>query len=258
MSATHDRQKHALGRRRSLRQGRGKLSEQMFLTGSNCKRIWRALWVATVGLGIMQGRVIAEPRTVTAAANEPVVFDLPAQELASAIEAYSIASGWQVIYDAGLATGRQSAPVKGRFAPTVGLRMLLAGTGLISERMAADGVMLVPDSGVRVRDAPFEPAPPVRDYYGRIQAGLKRAFCADEHIRSGGYRIPIGFWIGPSGAVTRAAPLGSTGQAEVDAAFDRSVRRLSFGAPPPAGFEQPVVILVTPDLLRQCNTSGLR
>jgi TonB family protein len=205
----------------------------------------------------MQGRVIAEPRTSPAAANEPVAFDLPAQDLASAIEAYSIASGWQVIYDAGLATGRRSASVKGRFAAGVGLRMLLAGTGLRPERMAADGAMLVPDPATAVRDAPFEPAPHVRDYYGRIQAGLKRAFCADEQLRSGAYRFPIGFWIGPSGAVTRAAPLGSTGRAEVDAAFARAVRKLSVGAPPPPGFEQPVVILVTPDLLGQCNVAGL-
>lgn len=204
----------------------------------------------------MQGRVIAEPRTAMAAASEPVVFDIPAQELASAIEAYSITSGWQVIYDAGLAIGRQSAPVKGRYAPAVGLRMLLAGTGLMPEHMARDGVMLVPDPVARAQDAPFEPAPPVREYYGRIQAGLKHAFCADAQIRSGGYRIPIGIWIGPSGAVTRAAPFGSTGRAEVDAAFDSAVRKLSIGAPPPAGFEQPVVILVTPDLLAQCNAAG--
>lgn len=199
---------------------------------------------------------MAEPRPAPAVANEPIAFDLPAQDLASAIEAYSIASGWQVIYDARLAAGRRSAPVKGRFAADVGLRLLLAGTGLMPERMAADGILLVPGPAAQVQETPFEPAPQIRDYYGRIQAGLKRAFCADAQIRSGSYRIPIGFWIGPSGAVTRAAALGSTGRAEIDAAFDRAVRRLSFGEAPPTGFEQPVVILVTPDLLAQCHAAG--
>ncbi|MDQ8731865.1 TonB family protein [Bradyrhizobium sp. LHD-71] len=204
----------------------------------------------------MYGSAAAGPRTAPAASNEPVNFDLATQALASAIEAYSVASGWQIIYDAALAIGRRSAPVKGEFTPPAALRMLLAGTGLVPEFLAADGVMLVPDPGV-ARQTPYEPPAHVRAYYGRVQASLKRAFCADAQIRSGAHRIAIGFWIGPSGSVTRAASLGSTGRAEMDEAFDRAVRRLSVGSPPPPGFEQPVIILVTPDLLGQCHAAGL-
>ncbi|MDI4236715.1 secretin and TonB N-terminal domain-containing protein [Bradyrhizobium sp. Arg237L] len=192
-----------------------------------------------------------------AAPNEPVAFDLPAQALASAIEAYSVVSGWQVIYDASLAAGRRSASVNGRYAPAAALRMLLAGTGLVADFLAADGAMLVPDPAA-TPPAPLAPAPHIRDYYGRIQASLKRAFCADARIRAGGYRIAIGFWIGSQGAVTRVASLGSTGHDGADAAFDRAVRRLSIGQSPPAGFEQPVVILVTPDLLAQCNATSVQ
>jgi hypothetical protein len=43
------------------------------------------------------------------ALSAPIVFDLPEQPLASALESYSVVSGWQVIYDAGLATARRSA-----------------------------------------------------------------------------------------------------------------------------------------------------
>jgi hypothetical protein len=186
---------------------------------------------------------------------ELVAFDLPAQPLASAIESYSVVSGWQVIYDASLATDRRSAPVKGALTPAAALRLLLAGTGIMPEFMAADGAMLVPEPTTARPPASSEPAPRVRDYYGRIQAGLERTFCADDTVGSGAYRIAIGFWIGSSGSVVRTEPLGSTGRAEIDAAFDRAVRRLAVGEPPPAEFAQPVVILVTPDLLAQCKTA---
>ncbi|MBA4033390.1 MAG: hypothetical protein C0480_02135 [Bradyrhizobium sp.] len=221
---------------------------------SNIKRSGCVLWLLVAGAGFMPGAVMAEPRT---APNEPVAFDLPAQALPSAIEAYSVASGWQVIYDASLAAGRQSAPVRGRYAPAAALRTLLAGTGLMAEFMAADGAMLLPDPAA-TNPALLEPAPHVRDYYGRLQASLKRAFCADQQIRARGYRIALGFWIGASGTVTRVASLGSTGEAGIDAAFDRAVRRVSVGQSPPPGFEQPVVILVTPDLLAQCNAASLQ
>ena len=69
-------------------------------------------------------------------------FDLPAQPLALALERYSVASGWQIIYDSNLATGLRSAGVRGNLPPSAALRMLLAGTGLVPQYMAADGVML--------------------------------------------------------------------------------------------------------------------
>ncbi|NVO17719.1 MAG: secretin and TonB N-terminal domain-containing protein [Rhodoplanes sp.] len=211
-----------------------------------------------VGHGMVLRTASAGPRATPAAASELIAFDIPAQALASAIERYSVLTGWQVIYDASLAGGRRSAPLEGAFPPAAALRVLLAGTGLAPEYVSDDGVMLVALPTVAApATAPPVPPPHLRDYYGRIQAGLARVFCADDLIRSGRYRIALGFWIGPSGSVVRAASLGSTGQAEVDAAFDRGVRRLEVGAPP-ADFEQPVVVLVTPELLGQCRTANPR
>lgn len=225
-------------------------------------RICRVLPLAVAGVGFLYGgaigSAIATSRSAPAELTETVVFDIPAQALPSAIEAYSIAAGWQVIYDASLATGRRSAAVKGELAPAVALRLLLAGTGLMPQFMTADGIMLVPAPAVVGPAAAAEPTVHVRDYYGRIQGALKRVFCADEDIRSGAYRIAIGLWIGPSGMVTRVAALGSTGRAEIDAVFDQAVRKVAVGQPPPPGFDQPVVILVTPELLGQCHAAGPR
>jgi TonB family protein len=186
-----------------------------------------------------------------------LTFDLPAQPLVSALETYAAVSGWQVVYDGALARGRQSTAVKGRFAPDVALRILLAGTGLVPRYMAADGIVLMPDpsplsarQNLTVNTAPL---PVVTEYYGRIQRGLRQTFCADSRARSGGYRIAVGLWIGPSGAVARSALLDSTGDPNFDATLDRAVRSISIGAPPPAGFAQPVVLVITPDVTRDCR-----
>lgn len=216
--------------------------------------------VALVSTTAVQGAVAEDRHDGAADPAKPIVFDLPAQPLASALESYSIASGWQVIYNASLAIGRRSNDVKGDFTPDAALRRLLAGTGLIPRFKAADGVLLVPDPAATL--APDEIAdnidPSLRDYYGRIQTGLKRAFCASPQIRAGSYRISFGFWIGSSGTVTRMALLGSTGRADIDESFDRAVRSLSVGAAPPAGFTQPVVLLVTPDLVGKCDAVDAR
>jgi hypothetical protein len=228
---------------------------QLFCWNANVlyRALCLAIGVVLIGVVAVHDATAAEgDRSV--ASNGPITFDLPAQPLVSALERYSIASGWQVIYDADLATGRRSTGVKGNFAPAIALRMLLAGTGLTPQYMAADGVMLVADPTATAA-LPGDAASLFRAYYGRIQMGLKRAFCADRQIRSGRYRIAFGFWIGSSGTVTRAIALGSTGKTDIDEAFDRAVHTLSIGDPPPAGFSQPVVILVTPELVGQCDTA---
>lgn len=238
-----------------LSRSRGQL---LFVVELVTKRICCAACLAVVGSGILVASIAGWSHAMAAGATDLVVFDLPAQPLATAIERYSVITGWQIIYDSDLATGRRSAPVKGAFAPAVALRMLLAGTDLSPEYMAVDGAMLVPDPMAAARPAIApEPPPHIRDYYGRIQVALERAFCADDLVATGAYRISIGFWIESSGSVTRMAALGSTGRRDVDAAFERAVRRLAVG-PPPDSFAQPVVILVTPDLPSQCQAAGLR
>jgi hypothetical protein len=229
---------------------------QLFCWNANALYRVLCLTIAVVLIGVVavdDAMAVEGDRSVVP--NGPMAFDLPVQPLVSALESYSVASGWQVIYDADLATGRRSARVKGTFAPDIALRMLLVGTGLTAQYMAADGVMLVPDpTATAVRQQmPGDAISFFRGYYGRIQTGLKRAFCADRQIRLGSYRIALGFWIGSSGTVTRAIALGSTGRTDVDDAFSRAVHTLSVGNPPPVGFSQPIVILVTPELVSQCD-----
>ncbi|MBO4224087.1 TonB family protein [Bradyrhizobium neotropicale] len=181
-----------------------------------------------------------------------MTFDVPAQPLISALETYGAISGWQVVYDADLARGRQSMEVKGAFTPDVALQRLLAGTGLSPRYMAADGFVLVQDPVAKSAGVNTASPDAVMRYYGRIQAGLRRTFCADRRARAGGYRVAVGLWIGSSGVVSRSALLDSTGDSDLDATLDRAVRSVNIGEPPPAGFAQPIVMVITPDVMQDC------
>lgn len=70
-------------------------------------------------------------------------FDIPAQPLNAALQAFARNSGWQVGYPAVLAQGKTSSTLQGRFSPTDALARLLAGTGLTYRVTGTDTVTLV-------------------------------------------------------------------------------------------------------------------
>jgi outer membrane biosynthesis protein TonB len=130
--------------------------------------------------------------------------------------------------------------------------MLLEGTGLSARYMADDGVMLVPKAQSRPRGQTNTASRSVvMRYYGLIQASLERRLCADSRLR--GFRAALGFWIGSNGAIVRPTLLSSTGAADLDALIDAAVRAAALDEPPPAGFAQPVVMVITPDFDRDCR-----
>ena len=85
-----------------------------------------ALIAPLVSLGAARP-VLAQPTGIEQA---DIAFDLPAQPLGSALNAFARQSGYQVTAEAGLVSGATSQPVQGRFPPQEALRRLLAGTGL--------------------------------------------------------------------------------------------------------------------------------
>jgi hypothetical protein len=178
-----------------------------------------------------------------------VVCDIPSQSLAQALEIFSDVTGWEVLYNSNLAAGRRSSAVRGAFAPEAALQALLAGTGLAVRHTEAKSVVLVaapPGSTTRsVVSGAGDPAAR-RDYYGRIQLSLRDALCRSGDAHPGRYRFAAQFWIDDTGAVARYERLGSTGQPQTDDRIDQSLRNLRIGAPPPAGFAEPVTILIVP------------
>lgn len=58
------------------------------------------------------------------------LYAIPAQPLAQALTAFARESGVDIFYETGLASGRRSAPIKGRYSVAIALRLMLEGTGL--------------------------------------------------------------------------------------------------------------------------------
>ncbi|MDH7792290.1 outer membrane receptor for ferric coprogen and ferric-rhodotorulic acid [Ochrobactrum sp. AN78] len=73
-----------------------------------------------------------------AASSQSIKFQIPAQPLSSAINAFINQSGWQISYSSELVRGKRSSGLSGSLAPALALQRLVAGTG-ISVRVGSAG-----------------------------------------------------------------------------------------------------------------------
>jgi hypothetical protein len=189
-----------------------------------------------------------------------VTLDIPSQPLASALERYGDATGHEVLYNTALAQGRRSSAVKGVFTPRAALGRLLEGTGLSANFLADESFVLIPTPPADQQAASKGVAPAgQQQYYARIQRSLWDAFCRHSSIGAGDYRVAVKFWIDPSGHVSRYERLGSAGKPDLDRGIDETLRSLWIGAPPPAGFMQPVLIMIVPqapNVTMGCDADG--
>lgn len=184
-------------------------------------------------------------------------FDLPAQALESALQAFGAVSGYSVLVAAQLTTGRSAAEVRGEFLPQQALQLLLAGTGLRERYIGAEAhaftlEALPQEAAVAARtDAA---APPVsadqswrRNAYALIlQTSITRALCRAQPDSFGRYRMAVQLWLERSGAVRNVHLLESSGMVAQDQTVLQQLGRLVMDAPPPADMAQPLTILLTP------------
>ncbi|WP_163153289.1 TonB C-terminal domain-containing protein [Bradyrhizobium uaiense] len=170
-----------------------------------------------------------------------ITFDIPSQSLTSALESYGVTSKREVLYDARLATGRLSGEVRGVFAPSEALQILLDGTGLVGRLTSENAVVIVPSSPSAGQSSPSEVDaqkgnPVVRArYYAVVQERIREAFCRDAVLRPGRYRIAVQFWIAPTGTVQQTRLLSKTGDGRVDSAIESTLRGLRMKEAPPSG-----------------------
>jgi hypothetical protein len=182
----------------------------------------------------------------TAPASGRVSFNIPSQQLSTALEIYARVSSREVLYDGALAVGRRSGQVEGRYTPEEALQILLAGTGLWADFKDADFFVV----GLSPTEKPVgastdAPSTDRMRYYGRLQASLKTAFCGS-NVLPDGERVAARLWIGQWGEVLQARTLASTGSSTQDRQVEAILRGLRLGASPPADFAQPVTIVIMP------------
>ncbi|WP_083439274.1 TonB C-terminal domain-containing protein [Herbaspirillum autotrophicum] len=185
-------------------------------------------------------------------------FDLPAQALETALQAFGGVSGYSVLVAAQLTAGRRAAEVRGEFLPQQALQLLLAGTGLreryIGTEAHAFTLEPVPSDATAARGAaaPLPAAVPVdpgwrRNAYAQVlQASITRALCRAQPDSFGRYRMGVQLWLERSGAVRDVHLLESSGMAAQDQTVLQQLARLVMDAPPPPDMAQPLTILLTP------------
>jgi hypothetical protein len=182
-----------------------------------------------------------------------VTFDIPAQPLASALEAYGEATGIEVFYDAALAVGRRSTAVKGSFSPTLGLKALLRGTGYIPRPTGLHAISVVPapQDAAKQRIASTQSVDRYAPYFAVLQARLSQVLCNDDHAEVGSNDIIFKFWLTASGAISRADVIASAGDSARDGMIAKLIEGLNVGVPPPAGLPEPITMAVFPPLAEE-------
>jgi hypothetical protein len=203
-----------------------------------------------------------EPRTATVSG--PISFQIPAQPLASALQAYGQKAGVQILYESNAAAGRTSVAVEGRFTREEALTRLLAGTqlaiqytgpyALILALPSADGDLpppspfatpdlLLGELHVRAKND-GEDTDQFHDYADSIRSDVQKALQSNARTRGGNYRATLDLWIDPSRTVRRTALHRSTGDPDRDVAVAEALRGLAISRPTPANLPQPVRVVI--------------
>lgn len=221
------------------------------LVSNDCTAIMRCQRLGCIAISaliVMAGSAqnAAAQNSASIQAKAPISFEIAAQPLVSALDAYAAAAGLEVLYDSELAAGRRSTAVRGVLMPDVALRVLLEGTGL-TVLYTDNAFAIVPGPSNR-RNAPSSGS--VRSdympYLALVQGAIEHAFCRQAETMPGQYRAALRFRLGTSGEVLYPQLLGSTGDQYRDRKIGELLRQVSVEQSPPPGMPQPVIMIVSP------------
>lgn len=215
---------------------------------------WRALFAVVFLLfaGLV-GEVVDASFFGAIAADRETAFDVPAQPLEDAIQAFMEASGVQILYETTLTLGRRSTAIKGQFTAESALHSLLRGTSLQARKTTAGAFTIFSQDNPQT--IPTATAGMARrhidmrkdgEFLGEAQAGIVAALCRSALTRPGRYWMKLRIRIDVSGMITEVAVTKSTGEGGRDAAIANSLLGLTFRTPAPPDLPQPLGIIIVP------------
>lgn len=102
-----------------------------------------------------QGSALAQD--APALAQSAIAFDIPAQDLNTALLAFANRAEVQIFYDVQRVRGLRSAPLIGSFTPQQALAQLLSGTGITFRFTGPTTVSLEPPAGAGTGAMPLDP-----------------------------------------------------------------------------------------------------
>jgi hypothetical protein len=246
---------------------------QRFLMIPPLRRHGRNFSLSAAACGVGLAAYVVAACSEVASAAEPltgsplITFNIPAQPLATALQAYGERAGVQVLYESRSAVGRQSSAVEGKFTRDEALNLLLLGSGLQVHYTKPDAITLaLPSSMIDENNPP--PVDPLtgadlsigelrvhgsakssdlsflQDYSESVQADIQAALRKNAKTRSGNYRVVVDVWIGSARTIEKAMLLQSTGDKEKDTAVVAALQGLTTSRPVPANTPQPVRVAI--------------
>jgi hypothetical protein len=199
-------------------------------------RIARLCCALFLGVGPAWPCIAESPRQ-----EQRLVFDIPAQPLASALEAFSAASGYQILMAEAASGSMVGNAVKGLLLPREALSRML-GAGLKAQFTGDRAAIIVRD--LRGTSATVSSRTD-GDYDAALQSAAIAVLCRNAATRPGTYRAALDLWISRSGSIERAELLHTTGDTERDHLIVAALHALN-ATPPPQALEQPTTLLVLP------------
>ena len=131
---------------------------------------------------------------LAAQAQSATRLDIPAGDLAGALDAYARQTGTQLVYRADQLKGARSAGLRGQAASPQAIDALLQGSGFRAQRDASGAVLIVPVTGGTKPVAPARPAPQARPAQAATDAPVTNL----DAVQVTGSRIPRAQVEGPA------------------------------------------------------------
>lgn len=220
-------------------------------------------WIAILAASLI-GAAMAFGGEATAPL-APVKFNIPEQSLVDALQAYSMQTGVQVMFETASAAGYRSARVEGEFMPEIALRLLLADTDLRIRYSRTSAVTLAPASAPNPDEPPAHPLASadlvldrlsvsggaesgdrgqMGEYISVVQADIQNALKKVAKTRRGDYRVAVKLWVDPSRTIRRAELDGSTGDRDRDGSIAGALQGLVLSQRAPANTPQPIRFMI--------------
>jgi hypothetical protein len=226
-------------------------------SGGGCLSLFHAVWVKEwLTFGLLFCCLALSHKTSAAATPgaDPaavLMLEIPAQNLAGALDAFSRLTGMAVLVDRELTRGRRSLALDGRYTPRDGLARLLTGSGLMARYARADAftvqVAQVDDPEPGDEPASASVAAAGHSYAQAIQQAIERVYCRSALTRPGSFRAVLQVWIGQGGDIRHSRLVAPTGNTQRDAALVESLNNVNVGRGAPSSLRQPVTLLLVPD-----------
>jgi len=180
-----------------------------------------------------------------------VILDVPAQNLDSALQAFSRATGMAVLVDRELTRGRRSIGVHGRYSAQQALGLLLTGSGLMARYARSDAFTLqVPEVSQPATTRGPKAANAARinnSYATALQQAIERSLCRSPLTRPGSFRALVQVWVNGDGVIEHSRLVSSTGDLQRDEALVRGLAATRVERSAPSSLRLPVTLLLMPD-----------